>query len=47
MIMKMFVNKNDGLQIKIIFADNSYKQQMLINILQNENYKCKFKSIII
>lgn len=33
----MFVNKNDVLQIKIIFADNDYKQQMLTKILANEN----------
>ena len=46
MIMKMFVNKNGGLQIKIIFADNNYKKQILINIIENENYKCEFKSII-
>ena len=35
----MFVNKNDVLQIKSIFADNDYKQQMLTNILANENYQ--------
>ena len=35
----MFVNKNDALQIKSIFADNDYKQQMLTKILANENYQ--------
>lgn len=43
----MFLNKNDGLHIKTVFAGNNYKQQMLINTLANENYQCEFKSTII
>lgn len=45
--MNMFVNENDGLQMKITFAKKSYKQRLLIEILANDNYQCKFKSIII
>lgn len=45
--MKMFVDKNDVLQMKTIFADINNKQKILINILANENYQCKFKAIII
>ena len=33
----MFVNKNDILQMKSIFADHDYKQQMLTKNLANEN----------
>ena len=43
----MFVIKNDVLHMKTVFADNNYKQQMLINTLANENYQCEFKSTII
>ena len=43
----MFVNENDGLQMKITFGNRSYKQRLLIEILANDNYQCKFKSVII
>ena len=47
MIMEKLVNYNDGLQMKIIFANNNYRQQMLIKTLANDNYQYKTKIITI
>lgn len=46
-IMKTCVNDNDGVQMKIIFANNNYKQQKLIKSLANNNYQCEIQPIII
>ena len=46
-IMELFVNDNDGEPMKISFANNIYKQQMLINDLANDNYQYEIKSKII
>lgn len=42
--MIMFVN-NDGLQIKIIFENKNFKQQLLIKTLANDNYQHKTKIV--
>ena len=38
-IMKTCVNDNDDVQMKIIFANNNYKQQIRMSILANDNYQ--------
>ena len=45
--MQLFLNNNDGEPMKISFANNIYKQQMLINDLANDNYQFEIKSKII
>ena len=45
--MELFLNNNDGEPMKISFANNIYKQQMLINDLANDNYQYEIKSKII
>ena len=46
-IMELFVNDNDGEPMKISFANNIYKQKILINDLANDNYQYEIKSKII
>ena len=46
-IMELFVNDNDDEPMKISFANNIYKQKILINDLANDNCQYEIKSKII